>query len=84
MLEDRHPLSHQLLRVQWHGHFDLVRAPFLPRSTVEPDLTLRLPVVVLCLLTGLQHGLQANAMGAVRVGQVTSDINLMRPIDVVN
>ena len=53
MLEDRHSLAEQFGRTQGHGHLDLVGAPLLPGTTVEPDLAVLIPIVLGYPLAGL-------------------------------
>src|SRR5206468_2408832 len=77
VLEDRDALALHLIRRQGYGHLDLIDAPFLPRAAIEPDLALLHPVPVAQSPAGFEYRRQADAMSAVRVGQVAGGVNLV-------
>src|SRR5690606_24267180 len=78
MAENGVALAHQLLWAEGDGHLDLLRLPFLPGAAVEPHLTFPDPRLIFQSLECAEHGLQADAMGAMRVGQIARGVNLVR------
>src|SRR5262245_303685 len=74
MAEDRLLLALQVAGTQGHDALDLVRLPFLPGAAVEPDLKL-LPLATR-LADGVEDGVGADAVRAVRVGQLAGNVDL--------
>ena len=77
VLEDGVALEPQLLRRDWHGHFDMVDFPFGPCSTVHPYAAVLHPCFIFQLVDGGENRIGAYAVGAVRVGEVACHENLM-------
>src|SRR5256885_1188484 len=74
MPEDGELFPFQIIRAYRHYAIYLVRLPFLPGAAIHPDLE---------MLSGLAHftnraknGVRAHSMRPMRVGQVSSHINL--------
>ncbi len=61
-----------------HGHLDLLGLPLLPRAAVEPDFAVVVPRLALHAVDGLEDGAEADAVRAVRVGQVAGGVDLVR------
>ena len=79
VLEDGGPLAVHFGRAERHGHFDFVRTPFVPRAAIQPHFAVGKPIVVLAALAGREHGVEAHAMRAVRIGQIAGRVDLVRP-----
>ena len=78
MLENGITLLTHFLRTERNSHLNLMHRPFLPRTAIQPDFALLIPVVVPAQLTGAEDGLQTDTVSSMRVCQVTGCIDLMR------
>ena len=78
VLEDGGPFAEQFARAKWHGHFDLLGAPLLPSTTVEPNNATLVPGFVFEAIASLEHRCEASAVCAMRVREIASGVNLMR------
>lgn len=78
MLENRVTLETQLLGADGHGHLDVVNFPFRPGAAVHPYAAVLHPFLVFKFVDGCEHGIGADLVGAVGIGKVTGNENLMR------
>ena len=68
----------QLLRADGHGHLDFMDGPLMPGAPVEPHPAVLHPILILQALERFYNGVEANAVGIMRVGQVAGGVYLMR------
>src|SRR5699024_4727156 len=78
VLENSFSFFGKLARTNGYGHLNFVNIPLLPGTAVHPDLAVLEPLIALAFFKGQEDGFQAYPMGAMRIGQVTGGIYLMR------
>ena len=70
-------LADEFFGAERHCHVGYSQIPLLPCATVEPNVALFCPVIVLDLFEGTQHSLDADTVCAMRVGKVAGCVYLM-------
>src|SRR5699024_10725423 len=78
VLENSFSFFGKLARTNGYSHLNFVNIPLLPGTAVHPDLAVLEPLIALAFFKGQEDGFQAYPMGAMRIGQVTGGIYLMR------
>ena len=80
MAEDGVPLLDQFFRTEGDRHVHTAEFPFHPGAAVQPDVGLSEPLLpfVFQLLDRFQHGLGADPVRSVRIGQVARHVDLVR------
>ena len=77
MTEDGVALLDELIGAEGHSHVHHAKVPLLPCTAVEPYVALLGPVIILHHIPGTEYSLDTYAVCAVRVGEVTSRIDLV-------
>ena len=70
-------LLDELVGAEGYGHVDHAEIPLLPCSAVEPYVALLCPIIVLHHIPCAEHRLDAHAVCAVWVCEVSGGIDLM-------
>src|SRR5690606_25028762 len=71
-------LTNHFIWTQWNGHFNLIDAPFVPGTTVQPQPAILKPGFALQFFTCHQNSIQTNFVRTMGIRQVAGCINLMR------
>ena len=79
MPEDGIPLLTQFLWTHRHAHLDVGHIPFRPGTAIHPYSAVLQPLGTgfFLLVNGCEYGIRTLTMGAMRIGEVGSDIDLV-------
>src|SRR6202012_3401069 len=78
--ENAETFLQHLVGAHGDGHLDLADIPFLPCSLVEPEPAVLQPFIAgfLDAAHGLEYDVETDLMGAMRVGDVASTVDMLR------